>query len=132
MRISDWSSDVCSSDLVARVVERLAAVVGRTPAGSRLNWAVEIPAGTLARIDADDLAEALGNLIENAARHAHSSVAVGAREEAGLAVVTVSDDGGGSKPERRDETLRTGRRLDNISRGAGLGPPLRADAAVDL
>src|SRR5690606_6604685 len=51
---------------VARVVGRLVAVVGRTPAGGRLDWSVEMPAGTGARIDADDLAEALGNLIENA------------------------------------------------------------------
>ncbi|HMA15697.1 MAG TPA: HAMP domain-containing sensor histidine kinase, partial [Kiloniellaceae bacterium] len=114
---------------VARVVERLVAVVGRTPAGSRLDWAVEIPAGTGARIDADDLAEALGNLIENAARHAHRRVAIGAREAAGLTVVTVTDDGGGIPPERLDEALRRGGRLDNLGSGAGLGLAIVQDVA---
>jgi signal transduction histidine kinase len=114
---------------VARVVERLIAVVGRTPAGSRLDWAVEIPAGTLARIDADDLAEALGNLIENAARHARRRVAIRAREETGLAVVTVADDGGGIPPERLDEALQRGGRLDNLGSGAGLGLAIVQDVA---
>lgn len=114
---------------VARVVERLVAVVGRTPAGSRLDWGVEIPAGTVARIDADDLAEALGNLIENAARHARRRVAIGTREEAGLTVVTVVDDGGGIPPERLDEALRRGGRLDNLGSGAGLGLAIVQDVA---
>lgn len=114
---------------VARVVERLVAVVARTPAGSRLDWAVEIRAGTVARIDADDLAEALGNLIENAARHARRRVAIGARQEAGLIVVTVADDGGGIPPERLDEALRRGGRLDNLGSGAGLGLAIVQDVA---
>lgn len=114
---------------VARVVERLVAVVGRTPAGSRLDWAVEIPAGTGARIDPDDLAEALGNLIENAARHARHCVAIAAREEAGQIVVTVTDDGGGIPPERLDEALRRGGRLDNLGSGAGLGLAIVQDVA---
>src|SRR5690606_3508352 len=83
---------------VGVIVERLIAVVGRTPAGSRLDWAVEIPAGTLVRIDADDLAEVLGNLLENAVSHAHHRVAISTGEEAGLIVVTVADDGGGIPP----------------------------------
>jgi signal transduction histidine kinase len=114
---------------VGLVVERLIAVLGRTPAGSRLDWIVEIPAGTVARMDADDLAEALGNLLENAARHTRRRVAIRAREEAGLIVVTVADDGGGIPPERLDEVLRRGGRLDNLGSGAGLGLAIVQDVA---
>jgi signal transduction histidine kinase len=114
---------------VGLVVERLLAVVCRTPAGSRLDWAVEIPAGTVARIDGDDLAEALGNLIENAARHARRRVAIRARAQAGPIAVTVADDGGGIPPERLDEALRRGGRLDNLGSGAGLGLAIVQDIA---
>jgi signal transduction histidine kinase len=114
---------------VGRVVQRLIDVVGRTPAGSRLEWAVDIPVGTGTRIDADDLSEALGNLIENAARHARRRVAIGTREEAGLTVVTVADDGGGIPPDHLDEALRRGGRLDNLGSGAGLGLAIVQDVA---
>src|SRR3546814_9878296 len=33
MRISDWSSDVCSSDLVDRAADRIGVVVGELPGG---------------------------------------------------------------------------------------------------
>src|SRR3546814_10167043 len=47
MRISDWSSDVCSSDLLMLVLQLLATVC-RTPLSARLNevlrWLRENPA----------------------------------------------------------------------------------------
>jgi signal transduction histidine kinase len=114
---------------VAQVVERLLAVVGRTPAGSHLDWAVDIPAGTIARIDPDDLAEALGNLLENAARHARHQIAVCTRQEEGLVITTVADDGGGIPPERLEDVLRRGGRLDRLGGGAGLGLAIVQDVA---
>lgn len=114
---------------VAQVVERVMAVVGRTPAGSRLDWAVDIPAGTIARIDPDDLAEALGNLLENAARHARHQVVVYTRQEEGQVITTVADDGGGIPPERLDEALQRGGRLDRLGSGAGLGLAIVQDVA---
>ncbi|WP_201285609.1 sensor histidine kinase [Chelativorans xinjiangense] len=53
---------------VSDVVQRVLAVVARTPAGGRLDWSVDIPEDAIARIDPDDLAEALGNLLENASK----------------------------------------------------------------
>ena len=44
--------------------------------GGRLSWLNTVPADLDARIDPDDLAEALGNLIENAAQHARSKVTI--------------------------------------------------------
>src|SRR3546814_4935694 len=38
MRISDWSSDVCSSDLPAPASARAARRCGRAPAGSGTRW----------------------------------------------------------------------------------------------
>ncbi len=106
---------------VRQVVQRVAAVMQRTPEGAALKWTVEAPKGIRARIDADDLAEALGNLVENAARHASSeiSISVGANDDG--VVFTVSDDGEGIPEELVESALARGTRLDGLGSGAGLG-----------
>jgi len=115
---------------VARVVERLIAVVTRTPSGNRLDWSLDIPAGTVAQIDADDFAEALGNLLENAARHACQRVTVRARAREGVIVTSVIDDGGGIPPERLRDALQRGGRGDRAGGGsAGLGLAIVQDIA---
>lgn len=106
---------------IAEIAERVVAVVARTPAGSRLDWSVEVPAQAIGRIDPDDLAEALGNLVENAARHARSRISIRAHDEADLIVVTIADDGPGIPEDRLEEVLARGGRLDKLGSGAGLG-----------
>src|SRR3546814_11329685 len=70
MRISDWSSDVCSSDLrstsrttvapgMARLMDRMARVAGRVLTGMRE------PAGFVPGLTAAD--QAVGDLVERAA-----------------------------------------------------------------
>ena len=107
----------------------MVAVVARTPAGARLDWSVDIPAESVARIDPDDLSEALGNLVENAARHARSRVAVRTRREADWLIVTVADDGPGIPPEQMEEALQRGGQLDRSGNGAGLGLAIVHDIA---
>lgn len=114
---------------VADVVERVLAVIVRTPAGAGLRWSSDVPDGTRARIDPDDLAEAIGNLVENAARHARTRVAVRARREAGRVLVAVEDDGPGIPASRLGEALARGGRLDRRSDGAGLGLAIVGDIA---
>jgi signal transduction histidine kinase len=106
---------------VREVIDRVLAVVMRTPDGARLAWTVECPPQLLARIDADDLAEAIGNLVDNAARHARRAVRVEARAEDRRVKLLISDDGPGIPPERMSEVLARGGRLDESGTGAGLG-----------
>ena len=93
---------------IADVVKQVVAVIVRTPAGSKLDWSVDIPSGWVGRIDPDDLAEAIGNLVENAARHARGRVLIQSRRDAGLIVITVADDGPGIPPERLEDALSRG------------------------
>jgi signal transduction histidine kinase len=88
-----------------------------------------VPPNLAARIDPDDLAEALGNLIENAARHAHSKVAISGASERDMATLTVFDDGPGIPQSRREEALRRGTRLDASASGSGVGLAIVADIA---
>lgn len=105
---------------IADIVRRVVAVVSRSPKGAGLEWSTEISKGIEARIDPDDLAEALGNLVENAARHARGKVSVHARSQAGRIAVVVSDDGSGIPEGLVGKVLARGGRLDNLGTGLGL------------
>ena len=114
---------------IADVVERVVAVIVRTPAGSRLEWSIDIPAGQVGQIDPDDLAEAIGNLVENAARHARAAVIIRSRGDAGRVVITVADDGPGIPPEHLEDALARGGQVDRSGSGAGLGLAIVHDIA---
>src|SRR3546814_14005928 len=101
MRISDWSSDVCSSDLEAelarsraaaargasgeanpqQVAEGLVAVIERTEHGEAVIFTVDIDPALRLPIEDSDLAEMLGALVENAARHARRQVRIAGRRD---------------------------------------------------
>ncbi|WP_334146459.1 sensor histidine kinase [Hyphomicrobium sp.] len=106
---------------VAAVIDPVVRVVQRTPEGQELDWIVDVPPAIVAPIDHDDLSEAVGNLIENAARHARHAVAITAHEDERSVSLTVTDDGSGIPEGRLEEALRRGGRLDERGSGAGLG-----------
>ena len=111
------------------VAARVSSVVRRTPAGQMLDWSLELPPGLIAQIDETDLAEALGNLLENAATHAKSRVVVtGSRHDKGI-VIRIADDGAGIPQDRLPEALSRGGRLDSKQPGAGLGLSIVSDIA---
>ena len=49
-------------------VEAIARTLARTPGGEAVAWDIEIDDGVGVAVDADDLNDILGNLMENAAR----------------------------------------------------------------
>ncbi len=126
-RIGAGGQDACAR--LADVVERVVAVMVRTPAGARLNWSIDIAADMTARIDPDDLAEAVGNLAENSARHARAEVSIRTRRKNGFIVLSITDDGRGIPPGQLEEALSRGGRLDQSGSGAGLGLAIVGDIA---
>ncbi len=108
------------SDL-GRVAAQVVSVVSRTPAGGDLDWQQEIEPGLLVRIDAEDLAEILGSLAENAARYARTMVSIAAHVVDRTVVIEVTDDGPGIPESEIGFVLKRGGRLDTTSEGAGLG-----------
>jgi signal transduction histidine kinase len=69
--------------------------------------------------DQDALARLLVNLLDNAVRHAASRVCVSVREDAGWAVLTVTDDGPGIRPEDAERAFRRFARLDDARARTG-------------
>lgn len=114
---------------VGPIARRLAAILARTPTGERVSFEFDgDPALTLA-MDADDLAELLGSLMENAATHAAAEVRVGWAAAPAGRVLRVEDDGPGLAPGDRARLLARGARLDQSGSGAGLGLAIVADIA---
>ncbi|MFM9366715.1 sensor histidine kinase [Streptomyces sp. Da 82-17] len=80
------------------------------------------------------LGRVLGNLLDNAQRHARSRIEVAARREDGRAVVTVADDGDGVPEAERERIFQRFVRLDDARTrddgGAGLGLAIARDVAA--
>lgn len=108
------------STALAPLVQSLIATLARTPAGSRIAFESNLADTTQVPLDRTDLAEVLGNLLENAARHAAARVRINAGAAAEPFIV-IEDDGPGIAPEQRARMLERGARLDQRGDGAGLG-----------
>lgn len=74
--------------------------------------------------DADQLGRAVDNLLDNAARHATSTVTCTLVERDGVAVLAVADDGPGIPADQRDRVFQRFARLDDSRTGATGGTGL--------
>jgi len=124
-RLSYAAKDATAN--VKSVIDRIVRVMERTPDGRRLLWTVDVPVDLVARINTDDLAEALGNVVENAARHAREMVSICGTDDGEDVVMTVGDDGPGIAAEQVPDVLPRGARLDTSGSGAGLGLAIVTD-----
>jgi len=111
----------------AALIEGLFAVLERTERGMDLVFDLDAPADWRIAIDPDGFAEILGNLLDNAARHARRMVRVQGRLHGGRILFSVDDDGPGIAAEKRADALRRGVRLDESGSGHGLGLAIVAD-----
>ncbi|MET8469429.1 HAMP domain-containing sensor histidine kinase [Streptomyces sp. NPDC006422] len=79
------------------------------------------------------LARVLGNLVDNAQRHARAGVRVGVRAEGGRVLLGVADDGQGVPDAERERIFERFVRLDDARTrdggGAGLGLAIARDVA---
>jgi len=100
-------------EVVSRQVRRVRAG-GRVRVDSRGVGAARVTG------DPDQLGRAVANLVDNAVRHARSTVTVSVVTAGETAVVAVTDDGPGIPPEQRDEVFERFTRLDG-ARSAGDG-----------
>jgi len=112
---------------VSEVAQRVVEVVRRTPEGERLDFDVEAAPETTASMDEVDLAEVLGNLVENASRFARSKVLVQASATAVSTRIVVEDDGPGIPEKAMHRVVERGERVDLAGNGSGLGLAIVSD-----
>ncbi|OEJ24975.1 two-component sensor histidine kinase [Streptomyces agglomeratus] len=115
-------------DLGALVREEVSQRADRLPVTVVGSGAFEVAGsrGQLARV--------LGNLLDNAQRHARSSVVIRLRAEGGAVMVEVADDGPGVPVGERERIFERFVRLDDARArddgGAGLGLAIARDVAT--
>jgi signal transduction histidine kinase len=103
------------------VANSIVATLRRTPKGENIAFDVDIDASLTVRMERDDLHDILGNLLENAVRHARSKVTIRAVRHGASVRVEIEDDGPGISEKLRDALIDRGKRLDSSPVGAGLG-----------
>lgn len=100
------------------LLRSLVSILERTPDGQRISYEIAVPEGTTLPLARTDLAEVLGNLLDNATRHARSQIRIVLGAHGGVAV---EDDGPGIAAPQRLKVTERGMRLDQRGGGAGLG-----------
>ncbi|WP_294297209.1 HAMP domain-containing sensor histidine kinase [uncultured Sphingomonas sp.] len=122
------ATDRRSSTALGVAVEGVAAVIRRLYDDRTL--AIDVADDVRVAVDPHDLDELIGNLLDNAARHARSRVMVAAAviaDDARRVEVTIIDDGPGIPAEARAQVARPGMRLDERGDGHGFGLTIVSD-----
>jgi signal transduction histidine kinase len=107
--------------LLAPAVEGIGAALARIHADRSVVFAAGIGAAVSVAVDAQDVDEIIGNLLDNAWRHAKASVALAAVSDGRIVTVTIDDDGPGLDASARDAALVRGKRMDEAGDGHGFG-----------
>jgi signal transduction histidine kinase len=123
------------------VTALLAATASRY-AGARVPVSVSAGPTLYASANPEELRRVVANLVDNAVRHASSTVVLAAHEETGRAVLTVADDGPGIPADERERVFERFARLDDArdrdAGGTGLGLAIvrellrRSDGSISL
>lgn len=110
---------VPASPLAPHVAD-LCAVLPRLYADRPVSIETDVPEALAVRCDPQDLDELLGNLLDNACRHATSRVTVTARAEGRMTLLQIADDGPGMSAAAI-AAFSAGRRLDESGAASGNG-----------
>ncbi len=105
---------------IAPAVAKLVRALGRTPKGEGLEWHVHVRDGFTAPLRENDLAELIGNLLDNACKWANERVTISAGTGDGITIV-IEDDGPGAPASFVHRLGERGLRLDESVPGSGLG-----------
>lgn len=127
-RIRARTGSTSQGSRFGEISEGVVRVVRRTLAAQTVTIVVEDAHAAYVLIDPADLTEIIGNLVENAVRHARAEVRLAAEEMDGGAVrVVVEDDGLGLDAAQRARATVRGERLDTQTAGTGLGLSIVTD-----
>lgn len=105
---------------VAPIARELILAMSRIFADRRLILDLDMDPAVSIAMDREDVAEILGNLLENACRHAAGHVRVSARQDAAATVIRVDDDGPGLDETQMAAVAARGVRFDESGSGLGL------------
>lgn len=120
---SGWLGTVNVNETLAPLLDGLARLAERR--GLVLRY--DIPPSLTLPMEAQDLQELVGNLLDNAMRWAEQRVTLDITSQDRHHRLVISDDGPGMSREHRKTALARGARLDEQRGGSGLGLAIVAD-----
>lgn len=106
-------------------LDKMTAAMQRMPRGDELSWQIKVDDAAAVPIEAGDLTELLGNLLDNARKWAAKDVRVTYADR----LLVIEDDGPGVPEAELGRIAERGRRLDESRQGSGLGLSIVADIA---
>ena len=110
------------------LVDKLIRVLQRLHESKGIIFNSNVAEGLVFKGDNDDLAEVLGNVLENACKWANSTISVTAfNDENQMLIIQVLDDGPGIPEGKRATVLQRGKRLDEKTEGQGIGLAMVSD-----
>jgi len=110
-------------------IEPVLAAVRMLHADRRIELHAELPPELRVAVDAQDLQELVGNLLDNAAKWARTRVDLRAARRGDDVLLSIEDDGPGIAESERVQVLSRGLRLDEQQPGSGLGLAIVKDLA---
>lgn len=135
-RIAAQRGSVLARTEAAPVIERLVRVMAKL--NHNLDFSTEIePHDAVLAMESQDLEEALGNLVENAAKFARKEVVIRLRAASDadgqrpMFRIDIDDDGPGLDEAGMAEAVKRGRRLDETKPGTGLGLSIVGEIASE-
>lgn len=106
---------------VAEVIGDLTSALQQIHSDRKLSVNTMIEPQLCVAVERHDLEELLGNLLDNACRHARAVVVVNANGERGSVYIRICDDGPGMADEEISRAMQAGVRLDETEPGYGFG-----------
>lgn len=120
-----------ASAAVDKAVAEIVAAMTRLHRGRAITFTNEVPIGLAVACDRQDLHEILANLVDNASKHAKTTVRLRAAldpDETAVEIM-VEDDGPGLPPEAYEVVFNIGEQWDTQKSGSGLGLAIARDLA---
>lgn len=114
---------------LAPAIIDIVAVLRRIHAERPLRIEIAVADETTVAIDPQDLDEMIGNLLDNAWRHASTAIALTAVTEGAFVSLAIADDGPGLNEIAVEQAFLPGRRLDESEGGHGFGLSIARELA---
>ena len=118
-----------AATLLRPAMADLADAIARIHAERGVRITTDIADDLSVMMDAQDLDEVAGNLVDNAARHARNRVTIAAVAEGRQIRLSVTDDGPGIPEADRLRATQAGARLDERGDGHGFGLAIARELA---
>lgn len=115
--------------MLAPAVADLVQALERIHAERAIAVSSDIGQDIAVMVDAQDLDEMTGNLLDNAWRHARAAIRIAAARTGARVTLTIDDDGAGLTEAAISEALVPGRRLDERGNGHGFGLSIARELA---